>query len=204
MTEPKKSFDDLDAVKVIVEALEKFNDDDRKRVIRWSCERLNTDLGFDSSKKICCEESASADPVLEQEVQKNQFLDIKSFVKWKKPSSDIQFAAVVAYYNKFEAKEGERKEFIMSTDLVDASRLAEWERFKNPVKTLNNAYSNSGYLDRVEPGTYKLNSVGENLVAMVLPAKEGEIEVKKRKNRKKKVVKKKPGEKKSTKKTSKK
>jgi hypothetical protein len=94
--------------------------------------------------------------------------NIKSFVDEKKPKNDLQFAAIVAYFHRFEAADEARKETIGSEDLQDAARLASWSRFTNPSSTLNNAVK-QGYLDRSERGQYKLNPVGENLVAMALP-----------------------------------
>jgi hypothetical protein len=75
----------------------------------------------------------------------------------------------VAYYYKFEAPESEKKDAINKDDLQEATRKAIRERFGNPIQTLNNAH-NLGLLDRgAEKGTFVINSVGENLVAMALP-----------------------------------
>ena len=47
------------------------------------------------------------------------------------------------------------------------------DRFGNPLQTLNNAHT-LGLLDRgPEKGTFVINSVGENLVAMILPDRSG-------------------------------
>ena len=94
--------------------------------------------------------------------------DIKMFVDEKQPKTDIQFAAVVAYYHRFEAEEPIRKGTITAEDLQEATRLAVRSRFKAPHSTLNNAVK-QGYFDRAGRGEFKLNAVGENLVAMALP-----------------------------------
>jgi hypothetical protein len=94
--------------------------------------------------------------------------DIKMFVDEKQPKTDIQFAAVVAYYHRFEAEEPIRKGTITAEDLQEATRLAVRSRFKLPHSTLNNAVK-QGYFDRAGRGEFKLNAVGENLVAMALP-----------------------------------
>jgi hypothetical protein len=94
--------------------------------------------------------------------------DIKSFVNEKSPKSDVQFAAVTAYFYGFEASPGERKEVIVPKDLQDAGRQARGFGFKNAQQTLANAVT-LGYFDRVGRGEFKLNAVGENLVAMALP-----------------------------------
>ena len=94
--------------------------------------------------------------------------NIKSFVESKSPKSDMQFAAVVAYYYRFEAPVDERRDTISAETLQDAARLANRERPASPAQTLLNA-KGQGYLDTVSRGQYRINSVGENLVAMALP-----------------------------------
>jgi hypothetical protein len=94
--------------------------------------------------------------------------DLRSFVASKSPKSDMQFAAVAAYFYRFEAAPADRRETISAENLQDASRLANWPRMSRPRNTLNNAKA-QGYLDSVGRGQYGINSVGENLVAMTLP-----------------------------------
>ena len=97
-------------------------------------------------------------------------------------SGDVQFAAAVAYYYRFEAPQAKRKDAINKDDLQEATRKATRDRFGNPLKTLQNAHQ-LGRLDKgSEKATFTINSVGENLVAMTLPgdstnsAKEGREE----------------------------
>ena len=118
--------------------------------------------------------------------------DIKTFMGEKKPRNDVQYAAAVAYYYRFEAPPAEKKEAVNKDDLQEATRKSGRDRFANPLQTLNNAHT-LGLLDRgPEKGTFVINSVGENLDAMTLP--DGGVP--------KKLVKKKPP-KKVTKKNSK-
>jgi hypothetical protein len=91
-------------------------------------------------------------------------------VATKNPKSDVQFVATVAYYYRFEAPEAERKDDITADDLQEAARKVNRDRFTRPAQTLRNAHT-LGYLDKGgEKGTYQLNTVGENLVSMTLPA----------------------------------
>jgi hypothetical protein len=99
--------------------------------------------------------------------------DIKAFVEEKKPKNDIQFAAVVAYYHHFEAAEANRLETITSEHVQEAARLAGRTRFRNPAVPLNNGVT-LGYFDRPGRGEFRLNAVGENLVAMTLPGTDGD------------------------------
>lgn len=84
----------------------------------------------------------------------------------KQPKNDTQFAAVVAYYYQFEATE--RKDAISKEDLLAACRLVGRDRPPAPEQTLRNAM-NAGLLDSADRGTFAINSVGENLVAVTLP-----------------------------------
>jgi hypothetical protein len=95
-------------------------------------------------------------------------VDIKKFVTEKAPKSDVHFAATVAYFYQFKSPENQRKESITKEDLVEACRQVDRKRPKRSAQVLVNAY-HDGLFDRGGKGSYKLNSVGENLVAMALP-----------------------------------
>lgn len=95
--------------------------------------------------------------------------DIKTFIQTKNPKNDSQLAATIAYYYCFEAPTDQKKDAINSTDLTEAIRLANKKRPTRPSQVLINA-KNMGLLDNAgDRGHFKINSVGENLVAMVLP-----------------------------------
>jgi hypothetical protein len=163
-----KQPDDLEAVRTLVAALEPFEKSDRERIIRWACEKLGlatSTPGVHSGEKLPPPKTGEA-PSAGTRVGSGK--DIKTFVGEKKPSNDNQFVATVAYYYRFEAPEGERKESITREELQDACRKAGRERFKSPSQTLINA-RNSGLLDNAGRGAYAINTVGENLVAMTLP-----------------------------------
>jgi hypothetical protein len=90
--------------------------------------------------------------------------DIKTFIAGKKPRNDVQYAAAVAYYYRFQAPPAEKKEVINKEDLQEATRKSGRGRFHDPLQTLNNAHT-LGLLDRgPEKGTFVINTVGENLV----------------------------------------
>jgi hypothetical protein len=93
---------------------------------------------------------------------------MKQFTAAKAPKTDQQFAAVVAYFYRFEAPPDQRRETIGADTLVEAARLAGRRRPAKAYFTLNNA-KNAGYLDSAGTGQFQINSVGENLVAMALP-----------------------------------
>lgn len=192
--------DDLEAVRSIVATLEPFSDEEKERIIRWSREKLNLTLqvatAAEPTPHVATQVKHTESP---QHASKTQ-QDIKTFIDEKNPSSDMQFAATVAYYYAFEASESNKKDTISGDDLQEACRLAKRTRLTNPSQTLRNAAFN-GLLDKVADGAYAINAVGENLVAMTLPSDGTKPKPKKKAAKKKKVAKKKAAKKKSKKKS---
>jgi hypothetical protein len=174
-----QTSDDLDAVRAIVKALEPFKTEDQERIIRWAKEKIGLS-SIQISKEIPVSLSSQI-PVSTAKVTSN----IKDFLNLKQPKSDNHLAATVAYYYRFEAPENERKITITKEDLLNACRLAEWERPNHPAQVLVNSQG-SGLLDKgSEKGTYVINSVGENLVAVALPSNVKSIDSRKLKRPKK-------------------
>lgn len=156
--------DDLDAVRAIVKALEPFKADEQERIIRWAKEKIG--LGVATT----VHDESTHTVIAEQLRPSKTARTIKEFLNLKQPKSDNHLAATVAYYYRFEAPENERREFITKEDLLNACRLAEWERPNHPGQVLVNSQG-AGLLDRgPEKGSYIINSVGENLVAVTLPS----------------------------------
>lgn len=189
--------DDLEAVRVLVETLESFAEADRARIIRWASEKLGTPpppVGVQTQQTTALP-TAPAQPPLTG-------TDIKTFVESKQPKNDTQFTATVAYFYQFEAPESERTDVITSEVVQEACRKAGRARLTSPKDTLNNTLK-AGYLDKgSERGQFKINSVGENLVAMVLPDGSASATPRRtsRKSAKKKAAKKKGAKKKASKK----
>lgn len=165
--------DDLEAVRALVQTLEPFKNEDRTRIIRWASEKLGISGGHTTqatTMQTAGSGSAASATQTTTGTQKSfHSTDIKTFVANKAPQSDRHLAAVIAYYYAFEAPESERNEAIGSDELIDACRKAGVHRPTNPGQTLRNACF-AGFIDKAaDRGKYKINSVGENLVAMVLP-----------------------------------
>lgn len=159
------THDDLEAVRIIVKALEGFSQNDQERIIRWAREKIGLATTTTSITPIT---ELRADETVQSETKG---IDIKSFMDSKNPPNDVQFAAAVAYYYRFEAPASTRKDSITSSDLQDACRMVVRKRLKDPGQTLRNAHK-LGLLDKAsESGYFVINSVGENLVAMTLPQK---------------------------------
>jgi hypothetical protein len=156
-----KSPDDLEAIRTVLSALEPFEAAERQRILRYVLEKLAmplTPLEFSTKNE--------PPPAPSSGTIKN----LSTFVQEKNPKNDVQFAATVAYFHRFEAPADRRKMEINGDDLQDATRLAHRKRFSNPGQTLRNART-LGLLDNgSEEGLFAINSVGENLVAMTLPS----------------------------------
>ncbi len=173
MSTPKT--DDLDAVRAVVDAIKDFKSDEQQRIFRWVAEKLGLPQPF-AAVVHAQPPPVGMPPGVTPPAPLNMpptpagtTTDIKTFITAKRPNKDVQFAAAVAYYYRFEAPPAERKDAINKEDLQEATRKAGRERFGNPLVTLNNAHT-LGLLDRgSEKGTFTINSVGENLVAMTLP-----------------------------------
>jgi hypothetical protein len=168
--EMNKPADDLEAVRTVVEAVQGFTDEEQQRIFRWAGEKLG--LRVPSSATRPAPQPGPAAPEgshVAAQPPAGGGQDIRSFVAAKQPRSDVQYAATVAYYHQFEAPQAEKKERIGKDDLQEAARKTGRERFKRPDQTLRNAHS-LGLLDKGdEAGTFCINTVGENLVAMTLP-----------------------------------
>ena len=171
-----KAADDLEAVRTVVQALEPFDSKDRDRIIRWACEKLGmapagTHRPVPTAEQAVgrSSDTPAQSSVIEEVTATGQGTDIRSFIAAKDPKSDTHLAAVVAYYYHFEAPPSEQRDYITKDDVIDACRKAERERPVRPAQVLVNTYA-AGLIDKTgEKAQYRLNSVGENLVAMVLP-----------------------------------
>jgi hypothetical protein len=196
--------DDLEAVRSVAAALEKFSRDDQLRILRWAQERLGINAPIATAASLHTLASSTPEtptPAVPAATTPGGVPDIRSFITRKRPSSDVQLAAAIAYYHQFEGPQTARKTIIKSEDLKEAARaIGQGGRFRKPAQTLVNAHQ-QGLLDRATGGGYTISNVGENLVAVTLgaegsaPAAVG-VPIRRRAKAKRKVAKKK------TKKTS--
>jgi hypothetical protein len=158
----KSDFMAAEEIKAILHGRDKT---EQERIIRWVSESIGVGAPtvITPQSSVAPTSSASIAPTVARR------RDIKSFVAEKGPKNDVQFAAVAGYFYRFEASEAERKDVIVADDLQTAGRQARGYGFTKPLTTLNNAVM-LGYFDRAGRGEFKLNAVGENLVAMTLPS----------------------------------
>ena len=167
----KSDFKAAEEIKAILNGRDQA---EQERIMRW----VNESLGLSANPKEIVSPALPAatspqSPSVTSVASPSHTIppakkDIRSFVDEKKPKNDVQFASVAAYFYRFAAPEAERKDTIIAKDLDNAGRQARGYGFKKPLQTLNNA-RNLGYFDSAGRGEFKLNAVGENLVAMALP-----------------------------------
>jgi len=188
MTKPTDKFE---ATRTVVETIKEFDPNEQEMIFRWAAESLALPQPFSAVAKGSVDTSSTTATTPQAPIvpgaTSGSAQDIQSFVASKRPRSDVQFSASVAYYYRFVAPEPEKKTSITEKDLLDACRKVTRQRPKHPYMTLNNAF-HAGLLDRPNKGSFSINAVGENLVAMTLPgdnpgANGGKKSVKARKSR---------------------
>src|ERR1039457_1770561 len=117
-----KTPDDLEALRTIVAALTPFKQPDQERIIRWAKEKLG--LPADMKPAEMQPSGGGGSPADHPAAVPQHGMTIKHFVEQKSPKSENQFAAVVAYFHRFEASGAERKDTIIAADLLEACRKA--------------------------------------------------------------------------------
>ena len=162
MLDPRET----DAVNSITQALDALEPDGRVRVMLYLRGMLDG-MGM-------LPRPAPMTPAISKDDQpktsKAKLVDIRQLRTDKSPRSDVEMAAIVAYYLREEAPDQDRKDSINKTDVEKYFKQAHHPLPKRAGLTLTNA-KNAGYLDQDGQGEYRLNAVGYNLVAHGLPAK---------------------------------
>jgi hypothetical protein len=158
----------LDAAQKIVAELEGMSDSQKVLALKFASETLGLQLSSAHAEHSQASVHSASAVSQGGAVAPGHFTDIKSFTAIKRPKSDTQFAAVVAYFYQFEAKPNERKESIDQDTMKEAARLVGRRQVSRWAMTLTNA-KNAGYLSSVGHGKFGLSPVGENLVAITLP-----------------------------------
>lgn len=138
MSTAKQGNEDLEAVRTIIDAVVGFPPEDQQRIFRWVAEKLKLPQAMPSSTAHIplpgtTPPPATPPPATTHQTPASQApgapVNIKTFILEKKPRNDVQFAATVAYYYRFEAPQSERKEEINQEDLQEATRKAGRDRF---------------------------------------------------------------------------
>ena len=194
---------EIEAIRVVLSALEPLDPAARESVLDYVFKRLNIHVGSPAPPATPEIPTATAAPVATPvQTPAPKQLHIKDFKEQKQPRSAIEMAALVAYYLENLAPETDRKNSVGTEDLDTYFKIAG---FKLPAQqrfTLVNA-RNAGYFDSAGSGEYKLNAVGHNLVVHSMPRKGNEGATPRKRSTKKKSTKKATTKKKTNKKTTK-
>ncbi|MGE0096210.1 MAG: hypothetical protein AB7T40_16780 [Alphaproteobacteria bacterium] len=162
---------ELEAIRLIISALQKLDKEAQQRALNYAFTRLGIEASgsFDAPPAPSLSATVVEPTALPQHLAKSgQPTDIRTFTENKKPRSANEMAAVVAYYLQYEAPESDRKKSINADDIKKHFHLAKYPAPSEARYTLTNS-KNAGYLDNAGAGEYKLNAIGYNLVAHKLP-----------------------------------
>jgi len=157
---------EIDAIKVVLEALTPLSEKARVSVLDYVVKRLNV-AGL-ASERQAPSQSPLPSPGAGEAVQKAPEKHIKTLRAEKKPRSANEMAALVAYYLGNVAPKDQRKTDVTREDIETYFKIAEFPLPNQPQVTLPNA-RNAGYFDSAGDGKYKLNAVGYNLVVHSMP-----------------------------------
>lgn len=156
---------EMKAIETLLEALGPLSHQARESVIDYVFKRLGI-AGPTTPAAV------SLAPALQQmpsgTASQSRTTDIQSLKDEKQPKTAAEMVAVMAYYLAHCAAENEARDYITADDIKKYFVQAHFELPVARAQTLVNA-KNAGYLDPIEKGRYRLNSVGHNLVAHKMP-----------------------------------
>lgn len=165
---------ELQAMKTLVETLEPLKPEVRARVIDYAFRVLGIAPPQDASRQSAVQlppltQTPPVTPTTQHHAQHPRgagVTDIQSLKEAKDPKTATQMVAVVAYYLAHIANPPQN--FITAEDVETYFRQGRFLMPSSRPMALVNA-KNAGYLELLEPGKYKLNSVGYNLVEHKMP-----------------------------------
>lgn len=163
---------ELKAIETITEVLKPLDNTAQRRVLQYAMQHLG--LQVEQTKKLHPTLETDKDTELRQPILPLQkgAVDIRQLRDQKQPNSDMEMAAIVAYYLSELAPEEDRKEAIGTADMKKYFKQAGHPLPKGLPFTLPNAKA-AGYFESAGYGKYKLNPVGYNLVVHGLPRAKG-------------------------------
>lgn len=174
MTEtPAGIATEMDVLRDVVTALAAVPPAAQVRILKYAREWL--ELPKDSAESQFVIPARAATPVHAESGNAEAptwIPNIRTLRENKKPSTNVEMAALVAYYLSELAPEAERSDTLDSSMITKYFKQAGHPIPDKPVYTLRDA-KNAGYFDTAERGQYKINPVGYNLVVHGLPREGG-------------------------------
>lgn len=160
----------VQAITKVMDALSPLDAEAREHVLEFVLKRMNINMGKPAAPPAI---PGYYTPPSAAFIAAPAEMDIRTFAAEKSPKTLNEKVALMAFFLANLAPPEERRDFITSDDIKPYFTQANFELPTGPANmTLTNA-KNAGYLNALERGQYKLNSVGHNLVAHKLPKKDG-------------------------------
>jgi hypothetical protein len=162
----------VQAISKVMDALSPLDAEAREHVFEFVVKRLGIVIAKPSPAAPINPSFTPPPPPIPLGAPAPAGLDIRTFAGMKLPKTLNEKVAVMAFFLSQTAPPSERRDYITSEDIKPYFIQAGFELPTGPANmTLTNA-KNAGYLNALERGQYKLNSVGHNLVAHKLPKNE--------------------------------
>ena len=179
---------ELKAIETIINILRPLDNTAQQRVLRYAVQHLGLQVEQPDLSPPGLPTNTGAHVEQPPQHPRKQVVDIRSLRDQKQPSSDMEMAAIVAYYLSELAAEENRRDAITTEDIKKYFIEAGHPLPSGPQFTLPNARS-AGYFESAGRGKYRLNPVGHNLVAHGLPRAKGESASQSMRSRRKKRTK---------------
>jgi hypothetical protein len=164
---------ELKAMKTLVETLEPLKPEVRSRVIDYAFKVLGIEPPQAAPRQspALLAQPPPLTPTLtpthhDHHPRGGGLTDIQSFKEAKDPKTATQMVAVVAYYLAHIANPPQN--FITAEDVDTYFRQGRYPMPGSKPQALINT-KRAGYLEQIETGKYRLNSVGFNLVEHKMP-----------------------------------
>lgn len=148
---------ELEALRAVLEALEPLEAKSREFVFKTAAERL--ELALDTVPPEVGGRNATT-PASNRVREPGDQPTSKQFLREKKPTSDIQRVAVLAYYLTHYGE----KETFNTQDIVQLNTDAGGTKIGNPHRAVDNATRQARILIPVAGGNKKITTHGEDLV----------------------------------------
>lgn len=162
----------VQAITKIMDALSPLDAEAREHVLEFVLKRMNISMGKPAAPFPPATPGYVPPPALAF-TPPPAGMDIRTFAAEKRPKTLNEKVALMAFFLANVAPPEDRRDFITSEDIKPYFTQANFELPTGPANmTLTNA-KNAGYLNALERGQYRLNSVGHNLVAHKLPKSDG-------------------------------
>jgi len=169
----------VQAITKVMDALSPLDTEAREHVLEFVLKRMSINVGKSAVATPPATPGYAPPPPPPATIG----MDIRTFAGEKGPKTLNEKVAVMAFFLANLAPPEERRDFITSEDIKPYFTQANFELPTGPANmTLTNA-KNAGYLNALERGQYKLNSVGHNLVAHKLPKRDGSSSAPRRNNK---------------------